>query len=92
MFIVPREHLFNSGKAVKQAGIVSNGWMRRILQENGIHLDLYCHGDTSIHVINGKLMMILYHGMQMENGGESRSPKGKFKFSRKVLKYFTNIS
>jgi len=22
-------------------------------------LDLYCHGDTSVHVVNGKVMMIL---------------------------------
>jgi hypothetical protein len=31
-------------------------------------LDLYCHGDTSIHVINGRLMMILYQEKQLENG------------------------
>jgi hypothetical protein len=31
-------------------------------------LDLYCFGDTSIHIINGRLMMILYHQQQMDNG------------------------
>jgi hypothetical protein len=31
-------------------------------------LDLYCHGDTSVHVINGKVMMVLYHSRQENNG------------------------
>jgi len=39
--------------------------------------DLYCHGDTSIHVINGKVMMILYHNKQIDNGQESPLTKGK---------------
>jgi hypothetical protein len=40
-------------------------------------LDLYCHGDTSIHVVNSKVMMILYHNRQMDNGKESPLTKGK---------------
>jgi hypothetical protein len=40
-------------------------------------LDLYCHGDTSIHVVNGKVMMVLYHGKQLDNGSESPLTKGK---------------
>jgi Domain of Unknown Function (DUF1080) len=31
-------------------------------------LDLYCHGDTSIQVVNGVLMMILFHLGQVDNG------------------------
>jgi hypothetical protein len=27
-------------------------------------LDLYCHGDTSVHVVNGRVMMVLYHSGQ----------------------------
>src|SRR2546423_1457492 len=27
-------------------------------------LDLYCNGDTSVHIINGKVMMVLYHSNQ----------------------------
>src|SRR3954452_1882245 len=30
-------------------------------------LDLYCHGDTSVHMINGKVMMVLYHSQQADN-------------------------
>jgi hypothetical protein len=40
-------------------------------------LDLYCHGDTSIHVVNGKVMMVLYHNRQMDNGQELPLTKGK---------------
>lgn len=40
-------------------------------------LDLYCHGDTSIHVINGKVMMVLYHNRQLDNGQELPLAKGK---------------
>ncbi|MDB5025130.1 MAG: hypothetical protein JWP78_2885 [Mucilaginibacter sp.] len=40
-------------------------------------LELYCHGDTSIHVVNGKVMMVLYHNRQMDNGQESPLTKGK---------------
>jgi hypothetical protein len=40
-------------------------------------IDLYCHGDTSIHVVNGKVMMVLYHNKQLDNGQESPLTKGK---------------
>jgi hypothetical protein len=40
-------------------------------------LDLYCHGDTSIHVVNGKVMMVLYHNGQLDNGQESPLTNGK---------------
>jgi hypothetical protein len=40
-------------------------------------IDLYCHGDTSIHVVNGKVMMILYHNRQQDNGHELLLTKGR---------------
>jgi hypothetical protein len=40
-------------------------------------LDLYCHGDTSVHVINGKVMMVLYHSSQLEKGQVLPLVKGK---------------
>jgi len=40
-------------------------------------LDLYCHGDTSVHVINGKVMMVLYHSSQLEGGQVIPLVKGK---------------
>jgi len=40
-------------------------------------LDLYCHGDTSVHVVNGKVMMVLYHSQQWDNGVATPLAKGK---------------
>ena len=40
-------------------------------------LDLYCHGDTSVHVVNGKVMMVLYHNRQLDNGQELPLIAGK---------------
>jgi hypothetical protein len=40
-------------------------------------LDLYCHGDTSIHVVNGKVAMVLYHNRQLDNGKELPLTKGR---------------
>jgi hypothetical protein len=51
-------------------------------------LDLYCHGDTSIHVINGKIMMILYHNKQMDNGQESPLTKGKIQIQSEGAEIF----
>lgn len=40
-------------------------------------LDLYCHGDTSIHVVNGKVMMVLYHNQQVVDVQQVPLTKGK---------------
>jgi len=39
-------------------------------------VDLYVHGDTSVHIINGKVMMVLYRSGQFENGKEIPLTKG----------------
>lgn len=51
-------------------------------------LDLYCHGDTSIHVVNGKMMMILYHNKQMDNGQELPLTKGKIQIQSEGAEVF----
>jgi len=51
-------------------------------------VDLYCHGDTSVHVINGKVMMILYHNKQMDNGQESPLTKGKIQIQSEGAEIF----
>ena len=40
-------------------------------------VDLYCSGDTSVHMMNGKVMMVLYNNKQIDNGQASRLAKGK---------------
>lgn len=51
-------------------------------------LDLYCHGDTSVHVINGKVMMVLYHSQQMENGKLLPLKKGKLQIQSEGAEVF----
>jgi hypothetical protein len=51
-------------------------------------LDLYCHGDTSIHVVNGKVMMILYHNQQLDNGKELPLAKGKIQIQSEGAEVF----
>jgi len=51
-------------------------------------LDLYCHGDTSVHVINGKLMMILYHSGQLEKGQVLPLTKGKLQIQSEGAEVF----
>ena len=40
-------------------------------------VDLYCNGDTSVHLVNNKLMMVLYHSRQFLNNQETPLIRGK---------------
>lgn len=51
-------------------------------------LDLYCHGDTSVHVINGRVMMVLYHSSQLENGQAQQLVKGKLQIQSEGAEVF----
>src|SRR5438552_2160687 len=51
-------------------------------------LDLYCHGDTSVHVINGKVMMVLYHSQQLDNGKILLLKKGKLQIQSEGAEVF----
>jgi hypothetical protein len=51
-------------------------------------LDLYCHGDTSIHVVNGKVMMVLYHNRQLDNGQELPLTSGKIQLQSEGAELF----
>jgi hypothetical protein len=51
-------------------------------------LDLYCHGDTSVHVINGKIMMVLYHSSQLEKGQVIPLTKGKLQIQSEGAEVF----
>ena len=55
-------------------------------------LDLYCYGDTSIHVVNGKPVMVLYHQKQTDNGQSIPLMKGKIQIQSEVAEiYFRHI-
>jgi hypothetical protein len=51
-------------------------------------LDLYTHGDTSVHMINGKVMMVLYHSRQTENDKELPLIKGKLQIQSEGAEIF----
>lgn len=51
-------------------------------------LDLYCHGDTSVHVVNGKVMMVLYHSAQVDNGQVSSLAKGRIQLQSEGAEVF----
>jgi hypothetical protein len=51
-------------------------------------LDLYCSADTSVHVINGEAMMVLYHSKQQENGKELPLTKGKLQIQSEGAEVF----
>ena len=51
-------------------------------------VDLYCSGDTSVHVINGKVMMVLYHSGQLDNGKILPLTKGKIQIQSEGAEIF----
>jgi Domain of Unknown Function (DUF1080) len=51
-------------------------------------LDLYCHGDTSVHVVNGKVMMVLYHLAQSDNGTVSPLTEGRIQLQSEGAEVF----
>ena len=51
-------------------------------------LDLYCHGDTSVQMINGKVMMVLYNSRQLENGQAIPLVKGKLQIQSEGAEIF----
>jgi hypothetical protein len=51
-------------------------------------LDLYCHGDTSVHIVNGRLMMVLYHNGQSEKGQVLPLTKGKIQLQSEGAEVF----
>jgi Domain of Unknown Function (DUF1080) len=51
-------------------------------------VELYCKGDTSVHVINGVVNMILYHSRQSDNGHETPLKQGKIQIQSEGCEIF----
>jgi len=51
-------------------------------------LDLYCLGDTSVQMINGEVMMVLYNSRQLENGQAIPLVKGKIQIQSEGAEIF----
>ncbi|PHN04206.1 3-keto-disaccharide hydrolase [Flavilitoribacter nigricans] len=51
-------------------------------------IDLYCSGDTAIHVINGQVNMILYNSRQLDGETERPLTKGKIEIQSEGAEIF----
>jgi hypothetical protein len=51
-------------------------------------VDLYCHGDTSVHIMNNKVMMVLYNNRQIDHGHASPLIKGKIQLQSEGAELF----
>ncbi|HZY81900.1 MAG TPA: DUF1080 domain-containing protein [Cyclobacteriaceae bacterium] len=55
-------------------------------------VDLYCFGDSSVHVINGTVVMRLFNSRQEDNGTETRLAKGKIQLQSEGCEiYYRNL-
>jgi len=51
-------------------------------------IDLYCFGNTSVHVINNKVVMVLENSRQSDNGNETPLTKGKIQLQSESAEVF----
>jgi hypothetical protein len=51
-------------------------------------IDLYCFGDTSVHVVNDKVTMILYNSRQQSGASEEPLVKGKIQLQSEGAELF----
>ncbi len=51
-------------------------------------LDLYCYGDTAVHVVNGKVVMVLYHSQHPKDGRMVPLTKGKIQLQSEGAEVF----
>jgi hypothetical protein len=51
-------------------------------------LEVYCFDDTAVHVVNGKVVMVLFHSGQLENGTVIPLRKGKIQIQSEGAEVF----
>jgi hypothetical protein len=55
-------------------------------------LELYCYGDTAVHVVNGVVTMKLFKSRQVDAGGETPLKKGKIQIQSEGAEvYYKNL-
>ena len=50
--------------------------------------ELYCHGDTAVHIVNGRTNMILYRSRHIKNGIETPLTRGKIQIQSEGAEIF----
>jgi hypothetical protein len=51
-------------------------------------LEVYCYGDTSVHVVNDQVVMVLYNSRQADSGKETPLKKGKLQLQSEGAEVF----
>jgi hypothetical protein len=51
-------------------------------------VEIYCLGDTAVHVVNGRVNMILYHSAQLDKGQLMRLSSGKIQIQSEGAEVF----
>lgn len=51
-------------------------------------VEIYCLGDTAVHMINGRVNMILYHSAQLDKGNLTRLSRGKIQIQSEGAEVF----
>jgi len=51
-------------------------------------VEIYCFGDTAVHLVNGRINMILYHSRQLDNGQLARLSSGKIQIQSEGAEVF----
>jgi hypothetical protein len=51
-------------------------------------LEVYCYGDSAVHIVNGTTVMKLYHSRQIDKNGERPLKKGKIQFQSEGAEVF----
>jgi hypothetical protein len=55
-------------------------------------VELYCYGGTAVHVMNGKVVMVLQHSSQLDNGKLTPLQEGKIQLQSEGAEvYYRNI-
>jgi hypothetical protein len=51
-------------------------------------LEVYCYGDTSVHIVNERVVMVLYNSRQADSGKETVLKKGKLQLQSEGTEVF----
>lgn len=89
------KYVYNPKAAQLKFSATSTPWRRCIKNPDAEKpsgewntIDLFCFGDTTVHQVNGKTVMILYHSRQEDNGIETPLKQGKLQLQSEGAEIF----
>ena len=80
-------------KKVPMAGVVSGELTTRDQPESGTRSSCICYGDTAVHVVNDKVVMVLYESSYLHNNELRPLRGGKIQIQSEGAEvYYRNIA